>query len=277
MGGSTVAGSAAASSSTAAAGDGGSGDSSTPPTSTLVGGVIGGVAGAAVVAVLLLLFVKWYKRKHSGVNLLTSGPPATSESARDAPEPARQSAGSGEMAERASNRVSRFVFPEALAGLVGKRGSRRTVDTVSSTAGSERGFYKVSGRKLPPVLQYGGDGYGGGVEGVEPPPSGPNHGHSLSGQSFYRDSQGFHGGAGVGGSSPLSPTGLSPPGPSNSPRLSVPVMRPSPARTPTTSHTPFSASAEDQPDNEPPRRPDALGRSHPSHDGSHTSRFSEAV
>jgi hypothetical protein len=152
--------------------------------------------------------------------------------------------------------------PAALASLTGyKRSSQKTETdrTISSTAGSERGFYRVSGRKLPSVLQSGGDGYGGGIDT-----------NTLSGSSFYRDSQGFYGGPGSPSSPSHPPAGISVQRDSG-----VPVMRPSPARTPVTEHSPFSTFPA--PLNPPPRRPDGLGRSHPSQDGSHASRFTEEV
>lgn len=180
------------------------------------------------------------------------GAGAGAATSRDGPPPSLPSGG---MTER---RSLAFV-PAALVNLTGfKRGSRQTVGTVSSTAESERGFYRVSGRKLPSVLQTGGDGYGGGI----------NEANTLSGSSFYRDSQGFYGGPG-------SPTA----GASTRPESGVPVMRPSPARTPVTSQGPFSgAAAAPAPLTPPPTRPDLIGRSHPSQDGSHvSSRFTEEV
>lgn len=42
------------------------------------------------------------------------------------------------------------------------------------SASSERGFQKISGRKIPSVLTSGGDGYGGGYESVAPPGSEPS-------------------------------------------------------------------------------------------------------
>ncbi|TAQ84559.1 hypothetical protein B7494_g7109 [Chlorociboria aeruginascens] len=153
-----------------------------------------------------------------------------------------------------------FAVPAAFATLAGhKRSSQRTDRTVSSTAGSERGFYRVSGRKLPSVLRSGGDGYGGGVD--------PDTA-TLSGTSFYRDSQGFYGGP---GSPPLVRPGT------RERDSGIPVMRPSPARTPVTEQGPFTEPSAEPPPLVPPRRPDALGRSHPSQDGSHTSRFTEEV
>ena len=148
-----------------------------------------------------------------------------------------------------------YAVPAALASLTGyKRSSQKTETdrTISSTAGSERGFYRVSGRKLPSVLQTGGDGYGGGIPDA----------NTLSGSSFYRDSQGFYGGPG----SPSNP----PASMSRKRESGIPIMRPSPARTPVTEQGPFSEVP-------PPLRPDQLGRSHPSQDGSHASKFTEEV
>ncbi|PVH78641.1 hypothetical protein DL98DRAFT_516654 [Cadophora sp. DSE1049] len=251
----TGTGSGDTSTSTAAAGSGDSSDSS-PSTSTVVGGVVGGVAGAAILIFLLMFLIRW-KRRHSSMLALGSGEgEGTTGTSRSVP-PSGPS-GSGGMAERSS--FGGFAVPAALATLTGyKRSSQRTADrtTISSTAGSERGFYRVSGRKLPSVLQTGGDGYGGGIM----------ESNTLSGSSFYRDSQGFYGGPG-GPSSP--PVGLSMPRDSG-----VPIMREGPARTPVTEQGPFAnppASLTPQ-----PRRPDVVGRSHPSFDGSQRSRFTEEV
>jgi len=162
---------------------------------------------------------------------------------------------SGGMAERSLP----FAVPAAFASLTGyKRSSQKTETdrTVSSTAGSERGFYRVSGRKLPSVLQSGGDGYGGSIDET----------NTLHESSFYRDSQGFYGGPG-------SPS-LSVAGASIQRDSGVPMMRASPARTPVTAQGPFSGSPRPAP---PVLRPDVLGRSHPSQDGSHASKFTEEV
>ena len=154
-----------------------------------------------------------------------------------------------------------YSVPAALASLTGyKRSSRQTDRTVSSTAGSERGFYRVSGRKLPSVLQTGGDGYGGGIQGDQ----------TLSGSSFYRDSHGFYGGPGTPTFPPLETQ-------RESGQIGTPIMRPSPARTPVTEQGPFVLPASPPLDPLPPPRPDVLGRSHPSQDGSHGSRFTEEV
>lgn len=214
---------------------------------------MGGIAGAAILIFILLAFIRWKKRHQSMLQLGSGneGAGAGAATSRDGPPPSQPSGG---MTER---RSLAFV-PSALANLTGlKRGSRQTDRTVS-TAESERGFYRVSGRKLPSVLQTGGDGYGGGI----------NEPNTLSGSSFYRDSQGFYGGSGTAAA-----------GTSTRPESGVPVMRPSPARTPVTQQGPFSAAAAaPAPLTPPPPRPDLVGRSHPSQDGSHvSSRFTEEV
>ena len=168
------------------------------------------------------------------------------------PEGAPPQPPSGGMTQRRSRA---FAVPAALASLTGyKRSSQRTDRTISSTAGSERGFYRVSGRKLPSVWQTGDDGYGD----TNPP-------HPLSGSSFYRDSSGFHGGPG-------GPAFL--PGTTSQHDSGVPVMRPSPARAPVTEQGPFSTTP---PPMSVPRPTDGLGRSRPSLDESHASRFTEEV
>ncbi|KUJ19781.1 uncharacterized protein LY89DRAFT_779685 [Mollisia scopiformis] len=254
IGGGGAGSTSSAPTSTATSGSGnGTSSSNTPSTPVVVGGVVGSIAGAAILIFLLLAFIRWKKRHQSMLSLGSGNEGSGAVTSRDGPPPV---APSGGMTER---RSLAFV-PMALANLTGfnKRGSRQTDRTVSSTAESERGFYRVSGRKLPSVLQTGGDGYGDGIG--EP--------NTLSGSSFYRDSQGFYGGPG-------SPSTAGPSGTSRRPESGVPVMRPSPARTPVTQQGPFSATPDPL---TPPRRPDVLGRSHPSHDGSHTSsRFTEEI
>jgi hypothetical protein len=61
----------------------------------------------------------------------------------------------------------------------------KSESTVSSSNPSERGFQKISGRKIPPVLTHGGDGYGGGLNGDSPtipgfPPMSPAGGLTTS-------------------------------------------------------------------------------------------------
>lgn len=218
------------------------------PTPVVIGGVVGSLAGAAVLIICLLYIIRWRKRGKGMLSLGSGNDGGDTSRAQPAIQP------SGGMTEQTRG----FAVPAALAALTGysKRFSEKTERTVSSTAPSEKGFYRVSGRKLPSVLQTGGDGYGGG----------PPRDSTLSGSSFYTDSQGFYGG------------GLSSPPIPLSHRQSaggIPFMRPSPARTPTQESSPFAFSESVTPP--PPRRPDVLGRSHASQDGSHASRFTEEV
>jgi hypothetical protein len=251
-GGTGVAGGGA--SSTGSAGNG-TANSSMASTPVVVGGVVGSVAGAAILIFLLMALIRW-KKRHQSMLLLDNGDGGTDAGTTRGVPPSQPPGG---MTQR---RSLAYGVPAVLASMTGyKRSSQKTETdrTISSTAGSERGFYRVSGRKLPSVLQSGGDGYGGGIDT-----------NTLSGSSFYRDSQGFYGGAG----SPTSPS-HPPAGLSFQRDSGVPVMRPSPARTPVTEQSPFSAFPA--PLDPPPRRPDGLGRSHPSQDGSQRSRFTEEV
>ncbi|KAI0881018.1 uncharacterized protein GGS22DRAFT_192500 [Annulohypoxylon maeteangense] len=151
-----------------------------------------------------------------------------------------------------------FAIPAALASLTGhKRNSGRSG---ASSDGGERGFSKVSGRKLPPVIQFGGDGY-----------SDPRD-TMLSEQSIdYRDSQAFPGLTNAG------PTRLAVGTPMR-PESGIPVYNPGPARTPVTEQAPFTPDTSPL---EPPPR-DPLGPSRPSQDGSSrshasVSRFTEVL
>ncbi|KAL9008365.1 MAG: hypothetical protein Q9173_006502 [Seirophora scorigena] len=129
---------------------------------------------------------------------------------------------------------------------------------------------------------------------------------SLDGSSFYRDSQGFYGGPAPGPPATEPPSTSSsmfvgPGSPPHSPALPRPeiqlppsegvaVMRPGPARTPVTTQpglSPMRGSPRPQRGTGPPsphipgtiqERPrDGLGRSHPSSDGSRSSRFAEDI
>lgn len=239
--------------------------------------MVGGVAGLAAILFLLMFVLRW-KKKNGGMLSLGSVPPSAvagggssgGAGGNGGSDPASQARGfsnqaSGSMTER---RSLAMAVPAALASLSKtKRSSQNTATNTISSAGSERGFYRVSGKKLPSVLQHGGDGYAepnpNTLSGSSFYPSGvpplPNS-NTLSGTSFYRDSQGFYGGQ---PSPPLEPPNRD---------SGVPVMRPSPARTPVTEHGPFA-----EPPVATPPRPDVLGRSHPSQDGSHPSRFTEEV
>ncbi|RDW89343.1 hypothetical protein BP6252_01375 [Coleophoma cylindrospora] len=250
------------STSTSAAGSGGSSNTSTP-TPVVVGSVVGSIAGFAVMILVIFAILRWWKT-NKGSHLSLSSTSRAPETRQIDFDPGAQPSG-GYGGNASADRPPSFL-PAALASLAGMkrdRSSRQTVNTVSSGADSERGFYRVSGRKLPSVLQTGGDGYGG-----EPFEGGPTN--TLNGTSFYRDSQGFCGGAGT--VEEVRHTGANPVRASNV--GGVPIMRPSPARTPVTSPGPFVFPS---PPTTPSNEPDRVGRSLASQDGSHPSKFTEEV
>ncbi len=241
--------------------------------------------------------------------------------------PPTSGAPSGTVTERSSN------VPFAAAGFF-KRIRPRSSATAATTetAPSERGFQNFGGRKIESVLESGGDGFGNpGPSSSAAPSPRPVRGFSgapaaglapsfrpaspqtpLSETSFYRDSQGFYGGAPEPESSsnpssmygrPDSPPPRSPdrPGPaiaSSSPlarvgsqaqrHQEVAFMRPGPARTPVTNQAGFSSLRPPTGRGTPTPRPlppvgssptprDGVGRSHPSFDGSRGSRFTEEI
>ena len=294
----------------------GSGNDNAPPTPVLVGGVVGGVAGLALVLMLILLFFR-RRRNKSGQRRIISPPLPQTVGQGSGPQ-----SGSGTMTQRSST-------APIVGGILGRMRplSSQTARTAATTdtAPSDRGFQKISGRKLPSVLASGGDGYGDNTAGPStgstgPPsiqrspgvapgqgpfaglapglrPSQPSPSHSLSGSSFYRDSQGFYGGVvpdtekTESSSSPLSssPTTIAPlAAATGSPprRDEVANMRPGPARTPVINQP---GQVPGRPPQQPLPRPrgppgpiadfprvrDGLGRSHPSQDGSRGSRFRE--
>ncbi|KAL8863538.1 MAG: hypothetical protein Q9178_000219 [Gyalolechia marmorata] len=297
------------SSTTAASGSGGG---STPSTPTLVGGVVGGLAGLALIIVLIIFLLR--RRKQISQHRTIS--PPHPQSASTGP-----GATSGTMTERSSAAVP---FASAAFFRRMRPGSGATATTTETTP-SERGFQNLGGRKLASVLSSRGDGYGDipfGAAGTsaapgpssaqgQPPPSipivigasGAAPGHSspdsLSGSSFYRDSQGFYGGPGRGqpGHEPPSNSSsmfVGPASPPQSPTHPPPglqpaqegiaVMRPGPARTPITTEGGLSpmrgpptrgTSPPHVPQTIQERPRDGVGRSHPSSDGSRGFRFAE--
>ncbi|CAD6583248.1 MAG: hypothetical protein ASARMPRED_001269 [Alectoria sarmentosa] len=188
--------------------NGDSGGSGAPPTQDLVGGIVGGVAGLAMIFVILLLLLRWRRGKLG--NRRTISPPVP------------QTIGYGGVPQSGNMTQRSSTAPIVAAGFFRSlRPASSQTATTAETAPSERGFQKISGRKLPSVLASGGDGWGdppatgptagpsgaaaglGMAAGVakgrspfdDPPPGQrPSPPHSLSGSSFYRDSHGFYGG-----------------------------------------------------------------------------------
>lgn len=107
-------------------------------------------------------------------------------------------------------------IPAAFAKVIG--GRRAANAPAAEPATQEKGFYRVSGRKLVSVLESGGDGYS------EP------HESIGSGASFYRDSNPF---SDIPGRPPLQL------GSPMRPVSGVPIMREGPQRTPVQEHGPL--------------------------------------
>ncbi|MCJ1400982.1 hypothetical protein MMC11_004193 [Xylographa trunciseda] len=263
----TTAGSSASSSAAAGAA---SNQSSSPATPAVVGGVVGGVAGLTIILVFLLFLLRWKRRRMLNQQLRDEdpefAPPGTARSNIAMAESAAPLAGTGLVP------FFRRLRPH----------SGQTIATTTTTASTERGFQNLGGRKIESVLVSGGDGYGGLI---------PGNTANLSTSSFYRDAQGnTYGGTGstpssmyVGPGSPPNSPRRPPAGASvqPDPRASdkeVAVLRSGPARTPVTTRgfeSPPTAVPTPQPTPPPIIRPDAVGRSHPSFDGSRGSKFAE--
>ena len=215
-----------------------------PREKQIVGGVVGGVAGAAFFLLLIMLALRYKKRKQAHTELTDDD--GTGHRAITAG--GGGGAGSTEMSQRSS-------MPAAVAAAFANLTGKRRQEPEAAPDG-ERGFYRVSGRKLQSVLQTGGDGYG------DP------HDSMASGYSdYYRGSQAFEPADG-----PSNRLALGSP---MRPASGVMVMRDGPGRTPVTEQNPFA----DPPSPPPSRGPGTLGRSLASHDGSGASgsRFREGI
>lgn len=252
----------------------------------IVGGVVGGIAGL----VLLVVAVIWLIYRRRQLIQRTPGPLPSNYNNRPPEMSEIGSEAALRSVETASRRSSRdpLFFAAGLAPIFKKRWRHSDQTTITGstadTVTSERGFQKISGRKIPSVLQSGGDGYGSGMEDSSHGATAfsISHPSSPSGQS-------------------RSPSYQSPPtGPFGAPldvnytrehiesdRIAA-VRRPSAASPHLASSFPIagphqadSSGAVGQQavglSSIHPRRPDALGRSHPSFDGSRGSRFTESL
>lgn len=116
-----------------------------------------------------------------------------------------------------AERYGAAALTAAFTGLAPKRSSA----SVNSSETGERGFYRVSGRKLPSVLQVGGDGY-----------SDPRSSFMSGTSDYYRGSQAFDPFGGPGTRLQL--------GAPMRPDSGVPIVRSSPARPVVAEENPFA-------------------------------------
>ncbi|KAL1874385.1 hypothetical protein VTK73DRAFT_411 [Phialemonium thermophilum] len=236
-----------------------------PTTRSVIGGVVGGVAGIALLALFLMFLLKWRKNRGNALRLLGGGGEGGSGGGGQS-RISRLFGGGGdgggashggngpEGTRGMTERSAAFSVPAALASLSGQR--RASQGKIAGGETSERGFYRVSGRKLTSVLQSGGDGY-----------SDP-HDSTISGPLSVRDSMAIF-------NDPNSrPLQLGSP---MRPESGVMIMRSGPARTPVEEQNPFAD------DHAPSLSPPPLRRGGPSFvsqagsHGSGGSRFAEDI
>lgn len=147
----------------------------TPP--KVAGVVVGSLAAVAILLVVAFYILKRIKQNKGGAVRLSTG----SQQLRLA------GGGTGApMTERHSGFLPIFSAfrsrPKQIAGGASEAGGSE-----------EQSFVRISGRKLPSVLQHGGDGYG---EPGEFPPIPQHLSQQLNDASFYQDDTGYHGGIG---------------------------------------------------------------------------------
>lgn len=224
------------------ASSGSSGGGSAPQTKEVVGGVFGGIAGVALLIGLAFVILRMKKRGwcHLRLGGDDEGPGAASKAL-----PAAGGGGGGGEGEGsgAYGTMQQRSAPQAvaasLAAIAGKRSSRDRAG--SGTENAERGFVRVSGRKLPPVLQYGGDGY------TDP----RNSQMSEASASVYRDS--------IAVFDQPNATRLALGSPMR-PESGIMTMQPGPAKTPVTSQAPRHIDSPTLPRSSTFPSTDALGR-----------------
>ncbi|KAL1884983.1 hypothetical protein Plec18167_001640 [Paecilomyces lecythidis] len=251
-------------------------------TPRVVGGVVGGVAGAFFLLLLALLVLRWRKKYAQKSRGALPSDDGTSGAARSGSGPPNAEM----MSQRSS--VTPFAAAAASAGFFNRwRHSAQTVSTQDTTP-SERGFQKISGRKIPSVLRTGGDGYGsGGEEEIVPGAAAsstdlsPRPGHLPTAPTIVETTA-------EGDEHSIQSDQYEPPLSATTTRASDVdregvFIRPSPARSPMASSVNLPASGQSTPTQQAmratsiPRRPDLIGRSHPSWDGSRGSRFTESI
>ncbi|KAL7925477.1 hypothetical protein ACQKWADRAFT_224158 [Trichoderma austrokoningii] len=206
-----------------------------PQQKQVIGGVLGGVAGAAFFLVLVLVVLRWKRRQNNAAAAAVQptsesrGLPPTTGAPSGAPNGGGGSGGGSGSGSAMAERYSAAALTAAFTGLAPKRSSA----SVNSSETGERGFYRVSGRKLPSVLQVGGDGY-----------SDPRSSFMSGTSDYYRGSQAFDPFGGPGTRLQL--------GAPMRPESGMPVIRSGPARPVVAEDNPFA-----DPPTSPPVRPRA--------------------
>lgn len=237
---------------TTASGASATGSTTPLPTPQVVGSVVGSLAGAALILAVILLLLRRHKRRRQGALQLSD------ETTDRSPPPMIQN-------DSKAYRIP-SAFLNRFSGI-----SRSTVES-STTASGERGFQRVSGRKLPSAFSEGmtSEQFSGGG--------------TLSGSSFYMDDQGTYGSPGLpkefgkeidataaaGGAMNIR----------QGPRRTPIIRHPDEDANPFADPAPFPrTNAHSTPPQSPKRdaRPNTLGRSLYSHDGSRSSKFTENV
>lgn len=225
----------------------------------IVGGVVGSVAGAAFLFLMVMLALKYKRRRNDVQELIGEGGTISSRS------PSAASGGDGGSTGAMVQRSSLFTVPATLAALTSKR--KLPASPPLPEKSGESGFVRVSGRKLPSVLQHGGDGYSDPRESV----------NTTATPDYFRSSQAVDTSK-TGGltwlalGSPMRPVS------------GIPIMRSGPARTAVTEQNPWVEDQNpfkegedpfaDPPASLPSPRRDALGRTLASQDGSRASGMS---
>ena len=202
---------------------------------------MGGVAGLSLVLIFIFLFIRWRRKRAVDRGI----------------EPTARSA------EMASHRSSDTPLVPGFKRWLGR--SSTTRDAVAPAPG-ERGFQKISGRKIPPALSTGGDGYGDGVEDeLVPELKGPNLDAEAASPVSPRSPAGFTRTGNGNGDRAGSDAGSSHDDDYVEESRDVVDLPPAPPAA--SSLSPSSSFV----------RPDALGRSLSRHDGSRSSRFTESI
>jgi hypothetical protein len=184
--------------------------------------------------------------------------------------------------------MQKSILPAAAVGaltrLSSMRGNLRSKSSPSLPP-EDRGFQKLSGRKMPsqfgPEMDQGPMSMDFAAAERGSRPQRDTQDTALSDMSFYSDSQGYYGGLGVTPERPAGPLASRFVGPSSAVQTepNPETMRPSPARTPIIQSTDWAVT--------PPTtagtsilstvatETGTLGRS--LRDGSHSSRFTEQI